>query len=133
MKTLLMIKPDVVEAGAYGEIVAHVLRNRFNVVNMKMLALDRDTAVRFYEVHKDREFFDSLIDYVTSGPLVALEIEGEAVVEMIRTFIGTTDPAQAGPGTIRYMYGTSIQNNAVHASDSSASAKKELAIVFGGS
>jgi nucleoside-diphosphate kinase len=133
MKTLLMIKPDVVEQGLYGEIIAHVIRNRFNIVNMRMLSLDKEMAERFYEVHREREFFGAVIDYITSGPVVALEIEGDAVVEKIRAFIGTTDPAQAAPATIRYMYGSSIQNNAVHASDSPESAKKELAIVFNGS
>ena len=133
MKTLLMVKPDVVEQRLQGEIISHVLRNRFQVANMRMLSLDREMAKRFYEVHREREFFDSVIDYITSGPVVALEIHGEGVVEQIRAFIGPTDPALAAPGTIRYMYGSSIQNNAVHASDSPESAKKELAIVFDGS
>ena len=133
MKTLLMVKPDVVEQALYGEIIAHVLRNRFAVVSLRMLEFDRETAERFYEMHRERDFFPDLIDYITSGPVVALEIEGEGVVGRIRAFIGTTDPSKADAGTIRHMYGSSIQNNAVHASDSADSAKKELAIVFGGS
>lgn len=133
MRTLLMIKPDIVERGVYGEIISHVLRNRFNIVRMKMLSLDQDMAQRFYAVHRDRDFFDDVVAYITSGPVVAMEIEGESVVEKIRAFIGVTDPAKAQVGTIRFMYGTSIQNNAVHASDSPESAKKELAIAFGGS
>jgi nucleoside-diphosphate kinase len=133
MKTLLMIKPDIVERGVYGEIIAHVLRNRFDVVNMRMLSLDRAMAERFYEVHRDRDFFPDVIAYITSGPVIAVEIEGDEVVDRLRTFIGVTNPAHAAPGTIRYMYGSSIQNNAVHASDSPESAKKELAIVFSGS
>lgn len=133
MKTLLMVKPDVVEEALYGGIISHVLRNRFVVVNLKMFEFDREAAERFYDAHRERDFFPELIDYITSGPVVALEIEGDGVVEQIRAFIGTTDPSKADPGTIRYMYGSSIQNNAVHASDSAESAKKELAIVFGGS
>jgi nucleoside-diphosphate kinase len=133
MRTLLMVKPDIVERALYGEIIAHVLRNRFTVVRLKMLEFDRETAERFYDVHREREFFPGLITYITSGPVVALEIEGDGVVERIRAFIGTTDPAKAEVGTIRYIYGSSIQNNAVHASDSAESAKKELAIVFGDS
>jgi len=133
MKTLLMVKPDVVEQRLHGEIISHVLRNRFQIANMRMLSLDREMAERFYEVHREREFFSSVIDYITSGPVVALEIHGEGVVGEIRAFIGATDPELAAPGTVRYMYGSSIQNNAVHASDSSESAKKELAIVFDGS
>jgi nucleoside-diphosphate kinase len=128
-----MVKPDVVEQALYGGIISQVLRNRFVVVNLKMFEFDREAAERFYEVHRERDFFPELIDYITSGPVVALEIEGDGVVERIRAFIGTTDPSKADAGTIRYMYGSSIQNNAVHASDSAESAKKELAIVFGGS
>ena len=133
MKTLLMIKPDVVEKGIYGEIIAWVLRNRFKISNLRMVWLDRERAERFYDVHNGKEFFEPLVAYVTSGPVVAMEIEGDNVVRRIRSFIGPTDPSAAAPGTIRYMYGISLQNNAVHASDSQESAKKELAIVFGGS
>ena len=130
MKTLLMIKPDMVGEGLHGEIIAFVLRNRFNINRLRMLAMDRSTAQQFYEVHKDREFYPALVDYITSGPVVAMEIEGDDVIKAIRRFIGPTNPAEAAPGTVRHMYGKSIQNNAVHASDSPESAKKELAIVF---
>ena len=133
MKTLLMVKPDVVDRGAYGDIISFVLSNRFNVTGLRMLAMDRSMAERFYDVHKERDFFGALVDYITSGPVVAIEIEGDGVVEQIRSLIGPTDPTTADPGTIRFMYGSSIQNNAVHASDSPESAKKELAIVFGDS
>ena len=133
MKTLLMVKPDIVEQGLYGEVIAHVLRNRFKINRLNMLSLDRDMAERFYAVHRERPFFADVIDYITSGPVVAMEIEGDGAIERIRAFIGPTDPAKAPEGTIRYMYGSSIQNNAVHASDSPESAKKELAIVFDGS
>ena len=130
MTTLLMIKPDMVGEGLHGEIIAFVLRNRFNINRLRMLAMDRSTAQQFYEVHKDREFYPALVDYITSGPVVAMEIEGDDVIKAIRRFIGPTNPAEAAPGTVRHMYGKSIQNNAVHASDSPESAKKELAIVF---
>ena len=133
MKTLLMIKPDTVERGQWGEIIAHVLRNRFKITNLRMLRFEREAAEAFYGVHRERDFFAALVDYITSGPVVAIEIDGDGVIEQIRAFIGPTDPAQAEPGTIRHMYGMSLQNNAVHASDSPESAKKELAIVFGDS
>jgi nucleoside-diphosphate kinase len=133
MKTLLMVKPDIVERGLYGEIIAFVLKNRFKIVDLKMFRMDRETAEGFYDVHRERDFFQAVVDYMTSGPLVAMEIEGEDVVVRVRELIGVTDPAMAAVGTIRSKYGTSIQNNAVHASDSAESAKKELAIVFGGS
>ncbi len=131
MKTLLMIKPEAIARGLYGDIIAHVVRNRFQVVNLRMLLLSRDMAEQFYAVHRERPFFRDVVDYVTGGPVVALEIEGPEVVDKVRALIGATDPAQATPGSVRYMYGTSIQSNAVHASDSPESAKNELAIVFG--
>lgn len=131
MRTLLIIKPDIVERGLFGEIMALLLRNRFKVVKMKMMRFDRKMAEGFYEEHKKKEFFPSLIDYITSGPVVAMEIEGDNAVEEMRALVGSTDPSQARPGTIRYMYGRDIQHNAVHASDSPDAAKKELAIAFG--
>jgi len=133
MKTLLMVKPDTVRNADYGEIIAFVLKNRFNITSMRMLQLDRPSAENFYGVHKGKEFFPSLVDYITSGPVVAMEIEGDDVIGRLRAFVGATDPGKAVPGTIRHMYGISLQSNAVHASDSPESAKKELAIVFGGS
>ena len=133
MKTLLMVKPDTVRSADYGDIIAFVLRNRFNVTKLKMLRLDKPSAEDFYGVHEGKEFFASLVDYITSGPVVAMEIEGDDVIGKLRAFVGATDPGKALPGTIRYMYGISLQSNAVHASDSPESAKKELAIVFGGS
>ncbi len=133
MKTLLMVKPDTVRNADYGDIIAFVLKNRFDVTSLKMLRLDRASAEDFYGVHKGKEFFPSLVDYITSGPVVAMEIEGEDVIGRLRAFVGATDPTKAEPGTIRYMYGISLQSNGVHASDSPESAKKELAIVFGGS
>lgn len=133
MSTLLMIKPDIVQAGQWGEIISQLLRNRFRVTNLRMLSMDREMAERFYEVHRGRDFFPDLLDYITSGPVVAMRIEGDGVVEQIRAFIGATDPAKSAPGTLRFMFGRDVQCNAVHASDSPDSAKKELAIVFGGS
>lgn len=132
MNTLLMVKPDMVKKGHWGEIIAFVLKNRFTVTRVTMVRLDKSRAERFYDVHRGKEFFPSLVDYMTSGPVVAMEIEGEDVIARIRAFVGATDPAKAQPGTVRYMFGISLQNNAVHASDSLESAKKELAIVFAG-
>ena len=86
-----MVKPEIVKQALYGEIIAHVLRNRFEVTDLRMFAFDRQAAERFYEVHREREFFPELVEYITSGPVVALKIEGDGVVERIREFIGTTD------------------------------------------
>jgi nucleoside-diphosphate kinase len=132
MKTLLMVKPEVVEKGLFGDIISIVVKNRFKVTQLKMFTVSAAQAERVYEVHQGKEFYPALMTYITSGPVVAMELEGEGSVERIRTLIGHTDPAKAAPGTIRYVYGTSIQANAVHASDSPESAEKELAIVFEG-
>jgi len=132
MKTLLMVKPDMVAKGLWGEIISTVLKNRFAVTRLTMTRFDRSRAENFYDVHRGKEFFPSLVEYMTSGPVVAMEIEGDDVIARIRGFVGATDPAKAEPGTVRYMFGISLQNNAVHASDSLESAKKELAIVFAG-
>ncbi len=127
-----MIKPEIVEKGIFGDIISIVLRNRFKITKMLMLSFDREKAELFYDVHQGKEFFPSLVNYITSGPVIALELEGENAIERLRALVGNTDPSKAAPGTIRYVYGSSIQANAVHASDSPDSAKKELAIVFSG-
>ncbi len=127
-----MIKPEIVEKGLIGEIITMIQRNRFRINRMQMLLFDREKAERFYAVHKGRNFYPGLVDYITSGPVVVLELEGDDAVERLRDLIGNTDPSAAAPGTIRYVYGTSIRRNAVHASDSPESAKKELAIAFAG-
>jgi nucleoside-diphosphate kinase len=132
VKTLLMIKPDVVAEGHYGDIISIVLRNRFNINKLSIERFSRERAEQFYAVHKERPFFDELVEYVTGGPVVAIEAEDDSdTVARMRELIGATDPAQAKPGTIRAMYGSNIQNNAVHGSDSPENAKKELAIAFG--
>lgn len=127
-----MIKPDVVAAGHYGDIISIVLRNRFNINRLSIEKFSHERAEQFYAVHKERPFFDELVEYITSGPVVAIEVEDDGdTVSRLRELIGTTDPATANPGTIRAMYGSNIQNNAVHGSDSPDNAKKELAIAFG--
>jgi len=132
VKTLLMIKPDVVAEGHYGDIISVVLRNRFKINKLSVEHFSRERAEQFYAVHRERPFFGELVEYITGGPVVAIEVEdnGDTVARM-RELIGATDPAQAKPGTIRAMYGSNIQNNAVHGSDSPENAKKELAIAFG--
>lgn len=132
-KTLLMIKPDMVQKGLHGDIISFVLRNRFEIADLRMVRFDKDMAERFYGVHRGKEFFPALVEYVTSGPVVAMEIVGgDDLISRVRAFVGATDPAKAAPGTIRRGFGISIQHNAVHASDSPEAAKKELAIAFGG-
>lgn len=132
MKTLLMIKPDAVADGRVGDIIALVERNRFRVNRLAKTRFSKEMAERFYDVHRARPFFGELVTYITSGPVVAIEVEAEEAVSRIRELIGATNPVDARPGTIRYMYGKSLQNNAVHGSDSPASAEKELEIAFAG-
>ncbi|HXV13420.1 MAG TPA: nucleoside-diphosphate kinase [Candidatus Krumholzibacteria bacterium] len=132
MKTLLMIKPDAVAAGHVGDILWLVEKNRFAIRRLAKTQFSRESAERFYAVHRERPFFKDLVAYITSGPVVAIEIEADEAVSRIREFIGATNPADARPGTVRYMFGKSLQNNAVHGSDAAENAQKELEIVFGG-
>ena len=99
---------------------------------LKMLRLDEASAMRHYDIHIGKPFFDDLIKYITSTPIVAIVFEGEDAVEVIRKIMGATDPAQAEPGTIRADFGSDIQHNAVHASDSKETAKKEIGLFFAG-
>jgi nucleoside-diphosphate kinase len=132
MKTLLMVKPDTVAAGQVGEILALVERNRFQIKRLTLTRFSKERAERFYDMHRARPFFGELVAYITSGPVVAVEVEGNDAVTRIRELIGATNPADARPGTVRAMYGKSLQNNAVHGSDSPESAEKELEIAFDG-
>ncbi len=127
-----MIKPDAVADGHVGEILSLVEKNRFAIRRMAKTQFSRESAERFYAVHRERPFFDDLVAYITSGPVVAIEIEADLAVTRIREFIGATNPADARPGTVRYMFGKSLQNNAVHGSDGPENAQKELEIVFSG-
>ena len=132
MKTLLMVKPDTVAAGHVGEILALVERNRFHIRRLTLTQFSKERAERFYEMHRSRPFFADLVTYITSGPVVAVEVEGDQAVSRIRELIGATNPSEARPGTVRAMYGKSLQNNAVHGSDAPESAEKELEIAFAG-
>jgi len=130
-RTYLMIKPEIVQAGKQGEIITLLSRNRFKIIRMKQFTFTTEEAKKFYSIHEGKPFFDDLISYITSGPVVGIELEADDAVVKVRELVGATNPSEARPGTIRYMYGTDIQQNAVHASDSDESAEKELAIVFG--
>jgi len=132
MKTLLMIKPDAVAERGWADIISIVLRNQFEITRLNMTHFDRARAEKFYDVHRERPFFGELVDYITSGPVVAIEIEDDDAVARMRALIGATNPQDATPGTLRAMYGKSLQYNAVHGSDSPENAQKELAIAFGG-
>ncbi len=129
-KTFLMIKPDGVQRGLVGEVIRRLERKGIKLIGLRMLQMDRETATRLYKVHEGKGFFEDLINYVTSGPVVVMALEGERVVEIVRTLIGNTKSYEALPGTIRGDFGMTIGRNVVHASDSVENAAKELAIFF---
>jgi nucleoside-diphosphate kinase len=130
-RTLLIIKPDAVAAGNSGHILG-MLENEggFRVVAMRMEQLSETAARKFYEVHRERPFYRDLVEFMMSGPCIPMVLERDNAVAGLRDFIGATDPAKARAGSIRRRYGTSIQNNAVHASDSAASAAQEIPHFF---
>ncbi|HUV85651.1 MAG TPA: nucleoside-diphosphate kinase [bacterium] len=130
-KTLFMVKPDAVARGLVGEIVAAMEREGFIIERLELQHFERAKAETFYDVHRDKPFFGSLVEYVTSGPVVAMVLGGDAAITRVRELMGATDPAQAAAGTIRRKYGESIERNAVHGSDSPTSAAYEIAVVFG--
>ena len=129
--TLAIIKPDAVEAGSAGKVLAKLQDVGFTIRGIKMLRLTETQARAFYEVHKERPFYGSLVEFMTSGPVmpVALEKEGDAVSNL-REVMGATDVAKAAPGTIRALFGTSIERNAIHGSDSAENAAIELSFFF---
>ncbi|WP_421752886.1 nucleoside-diphosphate kinase [Croceimicrobium sp.] len=124
-RTFTMIKPDAVENGHIGAILAKINEAGFRIVAMEMTALSRKDAEAFYAVHAERPFFGELVEYMTSGPIVAAILEKDNAVADFRTLIGATNPAEAAEGTIRKLYATSIAANAVHGSDSDDNAAIE--------
>ncbi|MEL9969372.1 MAG: nucleoside-diphosphate kinase [Metallosphaera sp.] len=129
-KTFVMIKPDGVKRRLVGEIVARIERKGLNIVSMKMVKIDRNTAEKLYEEHKGKSFFNELVSYITSGPVVCMVIEGDEAVKVMRTLIGSTDPKEASPGTIRGDLAMSKGENVIHASDAEEKAKKEMSLFF---
>lgn len=128
--TLVLIKPDAVRRGLVGEIIARFEKKGLRIRGLKMLKMTRDLAENLYEVHRGREFYNPLIEFMTSGPVVAMVLEGESVVEVVRAMIGPTDGTKAPPGTIRGDYSLSNRENLVHASDSYESAQREIKLFF---
>ena len=131
MKTFFMIKPDGVERALTNEIIAIVEDHDFNITKKKEMHIDEDMAKLHYAEHHDKPFFNDLIEFITSGPVVAMELEGEEAVSRLRELMGATNPSDAEPGTIRAKFGTELEKNVVHGSDSPESAERELNIFFG--
>ena len=131
-RTLSLIKPNAVKAGKIGEIVGRFEGEELKIVALKMLRLSKGDAERFYEEHKEKPFFQELVGFLSSGPICAIVLQGEDVVRRNRDIMGHTDPTKAEPGTLRAMYANSITENAVHGSDSGASASREIDFFFTG-
>jgi nucleoside-diphosphate kinase len=129
-RTLILCKPDAVSRGLVGEILVRIERRGYIIAALKLMQLDGDRAREHYGEHKDKPFFGGLVSFITSGPLVALAVEGEDVVDGCRQLIGATNPLTAAPGSIRADYAQAIGRNLVHGSDSNASAERELKIFF---
>lgn len=129
-KTLVLVKPDGVKKRLIGEIIQRFERRSLRVVGLKMLQMSKEQAGRHYNEHKDKPFFSELVEFITSGPLVAMAIEGENAVKVVRTMMGATNPIDALPGTIRGDFALNMSNNVIHGSDSVGSAERELAIFF---
>ncbi|GAB4294877.1 MAG: nucleoside-diphosphate kinase [Ignavibacteriaceae bacterium] len=129
-KTLAIIKPDAVGENHSGEIIDMIIKAGFKITAMKMTKLTRESATGFYEIHKDKSFFNELLDYMTSGPCIAMALEKENAVEDYRKLIGATNPDNAAEGTIRKLFAKNIQFNAVHGSDSDENAEKEILHFF---
>lgn len=125
-----MIKPDAVEKGLTGPVLAAVEEAGFTVIALKKVRLSMERAEAFYAVHRQRPFFASLTEYISSGPVVAMVLEKEGAVEDLRKLMGATDPAKAAPGTIRARWGESIERNVVHGSDAPETAAVEMAFFF---
>jgi len=129
-RTLAIIKPDAVKKRVIGDIIRRYEGAGLQPIEMKMLTLSKKEAVEFYAVHRERPFFDSLTSFMARGPIVVLVLEGEEAVRRYRDLMGATDPAKAESGTIRAVHGTSIEENAVHGSDSSETSKFEVGYFF---
>lgn len=129
-RSLVLIKPDAVQRGLTGTIITRLEKQGLKMVAIKMLHLDKALAQRHYAIHKDKPFFDGLVNYISSAPIVAIVFKGKGAVEVIRKAMGATDPAKAEAGTIRGDFGLDIERNTVHGSDSVGTAEEEIKLFF---
>lgn len=129
-QTLLILKPDAVEKRCIGEVLRKVESAGFRITGLTMRTLTRTEAEGFYALHRDRDFFAGLVDFMTSGPIVACRLEADDARRRLRKLVGSTDPAEAVPGTIRADFGTSVRHNAVHAANPDEDVDRELGFFF---
>ena len=131
-RTFTMIKPDAMKKNAQGEIIDRIIKAGFRIVSLKMTTLSQEKAGEFYAIHKARPFYGELVEFMSSGPIIAAILEKENAVANFRQFIGATDPAKADAGTIRKLYASSVGENAIHGSDSDENAAIEGSFFFSG-
>jgi len=129
-RTLVLIKPDGVQRGLVGAIISRLEARGLKIVAMKMLQMDREMASQHYDVHRQRPFFQGLVEFITTSPILAVVLEGSNAVELVRRSMGTTDPVQAEPGTIRGDLAVEIGRNLIHGSDSLETAATEISLFF---
>ncbi len=129
-RTFLAIKPDGVQRGLVGAIISRFETKGFKLIGLKLLNVSRELAEKHYDVHKERPFFPGLVDFITSGPVVAMVWEGDGVVASARKIIGATNPLSAEPGTIRGDFGISVGRNLIHGSDAIETAQREISLWF---
>ena len=129
-RTLSIIKPDGVKQNVKGEVISRFEKNGLKIIAMKMIHMDKKEAQGFYAVHRERPFFDSLTDFMSSGPCVVMVLEGEGAIAKNRELMGATNPANAAPGTIRKDFATSVEQNIVHGSDAPETAAFEIGYFF---
>lgn len=129
-RTLVLVKPDAMNRGLAGEVISRLERKGLKLVGVKLLQMDRELASRHYEAHAQKAFFEGLVAFITSCPIIAMVVEGKGAVDTVRRTMGATDPAKADPGTIRGDLAMDIQPNLVHGSDSLESAAREIALFF---
>ena len=129
-RTLVLLKPDAVQRGLAGEIISRLERRGLKFVAMKLMRVSNELAQKHYAEHVGKPFFDGLVSFITSSPIIAMVVEGEGVVELVRATIGATSPAEAAPGTIRGDLAVFIGMNLIHGSDSEKSSKREIDLFF---
>ena len=129
-RTLVLVKPDAMQRGLAGEIIGRLERRGLELRGVDLVHVDRDLAERHYAEHREKPFFEELVEFITSSPTLALAVEGEGAIALVRATMGATDPANAAPGTIRGDLALSMPDNLVHGSDSPESAARELALWF---
>lgn len=129
-RTLVLLKPDTVQRALVGEVIARLERRGLNIVGMKLMQVSDDLAHRHYAEHEGKQFFPGLVQFITSSPIVAMVLDGENAVQLVRAAMGSTNPAESTPGSIRGDYGMTVGMNLVHGSDSDQSAKREIDLFF---